>query len=63
MRIVVGLLIALFGAFLAVAGPAFSERVGSERGRTFHSSDKVAFRGLGAVMAVAGLLYTFGVSG
>ncbi|MEU9026236.1 hypothetical protein AB0D46_01615 [Streptomyces sp. NPDC048383] len=63
MQAVVGILVALFGIALAVAGPRFAATVGSGAGRRFERSNTVAFRVLGPVIAVLGLLWAVGVLG
>ncbi|MFD1832141.1 hypothetical protein ACFSJS_21205 [Streptomyces desertarenae] len=63
MRIVAGALIALLGLALALFGPGSSAAAGSRAGRRFQSSDTPAFRLLGPVLVVLGLLYAAGLLG
>ncbi|OKK21932.1 hypothetical protein AMK16_01400 [Streptomyces sp. CB00455] len=63
MHVVVGIVVAVFGIAPAVAGPRFSAAVGSGAGQRFKVSDTAAFRLLGPVIAVLGVLYAVGVVG
>ncbi|MGK5497424.1 hypothetical protein [Streptomyces sp. URMC 125] len=63
MQIVAGALIALLGLALTLFGPRFSATVGSRAGRRFQSSNTLAFRLLGPVLVVLGLLYAAGLLG
>lgn len=63
MQIVAGALIALLGLALTLFGPRFSAAVGSRAGRRFQSSNTLAFRLLGPVLVVLGLLYAAGLLG
>ncbi|MEW2051315.1 hypothetical protein OHS71_02365 [Streptomyces sp. NBC_00377] len=60
---IVGLLLAVCGAAVAVFGPTFAAKVGSRAGQRFEGSNTVAFRLIGAVLAVLGVLYAVGVVG
>ncbi len=61
MNIVIGVILAVFGTFLAVFGPKFSASVGQVRGGVIGKSNNVAFRVIGVVIAAFGLLCAFGI--
>ncbi|CAM5264163.1 hypothetical protein SXANM310S_02726 [Streptomyces xanthochromogenes] len=63
VHILVGLVIAVFGATAAVLGPKFAKDVGTRQGRLFDGSNTVAFRLIGAVISVLGILYAIGAVG
>ncbi|WP_167151236.1 ABC transporter ATP-binding protein [Streptomyces sp. MBT27] len=63
MHILVGLVIAVLGATTAVLGPKFAKDVGTRRARLFDDSNTVAFRLIGSVVAILGVLYAAGVVG
>lgn len=63
MHVIVGLLLAVGGAAMAVFGPAFAAKVGSRAGQRYEGSNTVAFRLVGAALAVLGVLYAVGVVG
>ncbi|MFJ6252616.1 MULTISPECIES: hypothetical protein [unclassified Streptomyces] len=61
MNIAVGVILAVFGTFLAVFGPKLSASVGQVKGGAMGKSNNVAFMVIGAAIAAFGLLYAFGV--
>ncbi|MFD8262851.1 hypothetical protein ACFV19_28970 [Streptomyces griseoluteus] len=63
MHALVGLLVAAFGAALAVFGPAFAKGLRSGDGGPSDRGNAVAFRVIGGALVVMGLLYTIGVLG
>lgn len=63
MHVLVGLLLAIFGASLATFGPSFSRRTGYSSSERFNTSNTAAFRLIGSALAVFGIMYTLGLLG
>ncbi|MGW1987347.1 hypothetical protein ACWERI_34710 [Streptomyces collinus] len=63
MHVLVGVLVTAFGVAIAVFGPTFSKAVGSRASGRFDQSNAVAFRAIGVMLALVGLLYVIGVVG
>ncbi|MFJ4714029.1 hypothetical protein [Streptomyces sp. NPDC088785] len=63
MNILVGIIIAAFGLFMAIAGPGLARTLGTRAGRRFEGSNTVAFRLIGTALAVLGILFAAGVVG
>ncbi|MFE9538204.1 hypothetical protein [Streptomyces sp. NPDC006691] len=63
MHILVGIVLLAFGLAFAVFAPTMADSVGTRAGRVFARSNAVAFRVIGGLVALAGLLYACGVIG
>ncbi|MFB7741684.1 hypothetical protein [Streptomyces sp. NPDC056132] len=63
MHILVGIVLLAFGLAFAVFAPALSASGGTRAGRAFAPSNAVAFRVVGGLVALAGLLYACGFIG
>ncbi|MER7565973.1 hypothetical protein ABTZ93_23825 [Streptomyces sp. NPDC097941] len=63
MNVVVGVLIALFGLITAFMGPRVATTLSGRPNGRFAASNALAFRLIGTVLAVLGLLYATGVVG
>jgi hypothetical protein len=63
MNVVVGILIALFGLITVFMGPRMATTLGGRSNGRFGASNALAFRLIGTVLAVLGLLYATGVVG
>ncbi|WP_394426182.1 hypothetical protein [Streptomyces sp. SGAir0957] len=62
MHILVGIIVAMMGAAIAVFGPRFGREVGSRSGRRFEASNSIAFRVVGVAMLILGIVYAAGVA-
>ncbi|MFE3854377.1 hypothetical protein ACFXPN_24950 [Streptomyces griseorubiginosus] len=63
MQVVVGFLIALFGLVTGFMGPRMATTLAGRSNGRFGVSSALAFRLIGTVLAVLGLLYATGVVG
>jgi hypothetical protein len=63
MDVVVGILIALFGLIPAFMGPRMATTLGGWSNGRFAASNALAFRRIGTILAILGLLYATGVVG
>jgi hypothetical protein len=63
MTAVVGILIALFGLATAFKGPRMATTLSGRSNGRFETSNALAFRLIGTVLATLGLLYATGVVG
>ncbi|MDQ0904778.1 hypothetical protein [Streptomyces canus] len=57
MNVVAGILIALFGLITAFMGPRMATTLSGRSNGRFEASNALAFRLIGTVLAVLGLLY------
>ncbi|MFF7274881.1 hypothetical protein [Streptomyces griseorubiginosus] len=63
MQVVVGFLIALFGLVTVFMGTRLATTLAGRSNGRFGASNALAFRLIGTVLAVLGLLYATGVVG